>query len=144
MEVHAFTKICQCFLAGALIPLSATAGDIGSTAIDPLVINDKSLFLYQYKSEPDARLVPFFGAGVGGTDPYVELSDARDTYYTSGEEKNWRAGFRYKMSKALSMSFDAKQRDFSSKSMKLNEDDKTGFNVKVKPWAVRVGISYKW
>lgn len=144
MEVHAFTKLCQCFLAGAFIPLSAMAGETGGTIIDPLVINDKSLFLYQYKTEPDSRLAPFFGAGVGEADAFAALGDTRDTSYSSGGEKNWRAGFRYKMGKALSLNFDAKQRDFSTKAMKLNPDDKTGFNVKVKPWAIRLGISYKW
>ena len=142
VEVLAFTRLCQCFLTGALIPFSALAGDIGST-IDPLVIKDKSLFLFQYHSEPEAALVPFFGAFVERTDPYGELVDTRDTSYSSADDKNWRAGFRYKLSKALSLSFDAKRRDFAH-SVKLKSDSPTDLDVNVKPWAIRVGISYKW
>ncbi|MFO1242407.1 MAG: hypothetical protein U1E36_04305 [Rickettsiales bacterium] len=98
--------------------------------------------MFQYTSEPGARLVPFFGTSIETSDPFAEFSEARDTSYSREKDNNWRAGFRYRFSRALSLNLDAKQRNVS-RAVKLG-DSPTDFEVKVKPWEVRVGISYKW
>lgn len=140
-EASKLTRLCRYFLTGALIPFSAFAEDTGGR-LDPLIIKDRSFFLFQYTSEPGARLVPFFGTSIEQSDPYVNLTETRDTSYTPEKDNNWRAGFRYRFSKTLSLNLDAKQRNVS-RSMKIG-DSPTDFQVKVKPWEIRLGVSYKW